>query len=114
MHENRIVSVLWFREEGHMYTLQLHTGDSILCYTYFCDHSSICQERMMMPDRTPILREESSQRQLISSSAATVHMIKANWGFGIMALPLCFHYSGLAVGVLGKQVSKTWGLRHVN
>ena len=49
-----------------------------------------------------IFREEKdAMKNLISSNAAIVHLVKANLAIGIMAIPIGFKYSGLLVGVFG-------------
>lgn len=42
-------------------------------------------------------------KNLISSNAAIVHFVKANLGIGITAIHIGFKYSGLLVGVFGKE-----------
>ena len=42
-------------------------------------------------------------KNLISSNAAIVHLVKANLAIGIMAIPIGFKYSGLLFGVLGNE-----------
>ena len=49
--------------------------------------------------------EEKDEREnLLTSTAAAIHIIKANLAVGIMAIPIGFKYSGIAVGVIGKNL----------